>query len=150
MGVGGRPSKYKPEYCKELIDHMSKGYSFETFGPAIGVATGTTYRWLTDQENDSPETLENKRAFREAKKIAVDRSRLFWERIGIEGAVGDIQGFNVTAWIFNMKNRFSWRDRVETTGEVSVKPYVIERPNGDSVELGVEKSGSGGKSEDHS
>ena len=27
----GRPTKYKPEYCEMLIEHMSEGLSFESF-----------------------------------------------------------------------------------------------------------------------
>lgn len=143
----GRPTKFKVEYCDKLIEHMSKGYSFETFGPSIGVATSSTYRWLTDEASDDEKTKHNKEMFREAKKRATDECRLFWERMGIGGAMGRIPGFNVTAWIFNMKNRFTWRDKVETVGEVKVKPYIIERPGGDSIELGLDAEGL---NEDHS
>lgn len=135
----GRPSKYDPKYCELLIKHMSKGLSFETFGPSIGVSKSSTYRWLTDDKNDSKETLENKKAFRDAKSIATDYCRLFWEKIGIDHIVNyeDAPKLNTTAWIFNMKNRFGWRDKVENTGEVTVKPYIIKKRNGEEIEMGM-------------
>lgn len=130
-GPGGRPTKYKPEYCDQLIEHMAKGYSFETFGAAVGVARSSVYEWLKNQE------------FSDAKKEGLMQCQLFWERMGIGGATGRIKGFNVGCWVFNMKNRFGWRDKVETSGEVTVKPYVIRRPSGEEVELGVSKEGDG-------
>lgn len=135
----GRPSKYDPSYCELLIKHMSKGLSFETFGPSIGVSKASTYRWLTDEDNDSEATLRNKKEFRDAKKIATDYCRLFWEKIGVDHIVNyeDSPKLNTTAWIFNMKNRFGWRDRVENTGEVTVKPYIIKKRNGDEIEMGM-------------
>lgn len=38
-------NKYKPEYCNLLIEHMSKGLSFETFGTVIDVVRSTIYDW---------------------------------------------------------------------------------------------------------
>jgi transposase len=43
----GRPTKYKPEYCQMLINHMSEGYSFESFGAIISVDRTTLYHWET-------------------------------------------------------------------------------------------------------
>lgn len=126
----GRPTKYKPEYCQKLIDHMAKGYSFESFGAIINVARSTVEDWVKAQE-----------CFRGAKEEAFLRSREFWERQGIEGlwsGDGDLK-INPTIWIFNMKNRFGWRDKVENTGEISVTPYIIKRRNGEEVELGVKQ-----------
>lgn len=123
----GRPTKYKKEFCQAVVDHLSKGYSFETFAPAIGVSVKSTYNWLKHEE------------FLQAKKEGEAHGRLFWERLGIGGVTGKIPGFNVTCWIFNMKNRFAWRDKVETSGEITVKPYIIKRPSGEEVELGVQK-----------
>jgi hypothetical protein len=94
----GTRTLYKPEYCQELIDFMSKGYSFEAFAAHVGVSCNCTYQWV----KANPE-------FAEAKERAFEHSRLFWERCGIEGMFME-KGFNATVWIFNMKNRFGWRD----------------------------------------
>ncbi len=41
----GRPTKYKLEYCQMLIDHMTSGYSFESFAGVISVNRDTLYHW---------------------------------------------------------------------------------------------------------
>lgn len=94
-----RPSKYKPEYDAMLIGHMASGLSFETFAPVVKVNLDTLYEWA-----------KLKPTFAEAKKTAFQQNLLFWEKLGIMGATGRIKNFNVTAWIFNMKNRHGWRD----------------------------------------
>jgi hypothetical protein len=114
----GRPTLYKPEYCEKLIEHMASGLSYECFGATIRVARSTVYEWEKFPE------------FSDAKKIAFDQSMLYWERCGNEGMYmgGKDNPFNSTIWIFNMKNRFNWRDKKETTHDVSddVKKLVID------------------------
>lgn len=95
----GRPSKYRPEYCEQLINHMSQGLSFETFGAMIDVDRDTLYEWAKVHED-----------FSDAKKTAFAKSQLFYERMGVAIMAGKVERANVTAWIFNMKNRFKWRD----------------------------------------
>ena len=97
-----RPTKYKLEYCQKLIDHMSMGFSYDTFGPSIGVCVRVASLW----EKKHPEFLL-------AKQEAMGQCLLFWERMGIHGAAGKLPGFNATAFIFNMKNRFNWSDRTD-------------------------------------
>lgn len=121
----GRPTKYKPEYCEQLIKHMAMGLSYETFGATINVAQSTVYLWEKHPE------------FSEAKKEGFDKSRLFWERLGTAGAMGKIKNFNVTAWIFSMKNRFKWTDRLESNvnhgGQIEIPAvkFIVESPNDD-------------------
>lgn len=118
---GGRPTKYRPEYCAALLKHMGEdGLSYETFAAVIGVNVDTLYAW----EGRFPE-------FSEAKKTAFLKNRLFWEKAGLMGMAGKIPGFNATLWIFNMKNRHGWRDRIETenrtelTGKVNLNANVV-------------------------
>jgi len=105
---GGRPSKYKPEYCEMLIEHMKKGLSFESFSGLVGVHLDTLYEW------------QKKPEFSEAKNIGRAYERLFWEKIYTHAAMGynklSINGKEViinpnpTLIIFKMKNAFQWRD----------------------------------------
>jgi hypothetical protein len=108
----GAPSKYKPEYCAQLIAHMTQGLSFETFAAVIKVNQDTLHEWAKVH----PE-------FSEAKKEAWAQNQLFWERIGITGMAGKIANFNATVWIFNMKNRHRWRDVQPLDSETQEKPF---------------------------
>lgn len=96
----GRPSKYRPEFCEGIVAHMSQGLSFETYGAIIGVNQDTLHEWCKVH----PE-------FSEAKKAGSLKSQLRYEQMGMAIMAGKIPGANVTAWIFNMKNRFHWRDQ---------------------------------------
>lgn len=123
--AAGRPTDYEERYCEELIDHMSKGYSFESFAGKISVARSTIYEWV-----------DNFPQFSDAKKAAFEQSRLWWEKQGIDGLYSTTEydekgkpslskSINSTLWIFNMKNRFKedWRDKVETehSGGLDIK-----------------------------
>jgi hypothetical protein len=127
----GRPSKYDPKFCDLLVDHMSKGFSFESFAGLINVRTQTIYNWLKSEPN-----------FLEAKSIAFERSRLFWEDVGIKHIKNIYQGdnLNTTLWIFNMKNRFGWKDVKEDVdpAEKTASPslYKIHDRNKPNSEAG--------------
>jgi len=55
--------------------------------------------------------LEDSDEFRETIKNAKDLCECWWEDRGQEMTKGD--GGNATVWIFNMKNRFGWKDKTE-------------------------------------
>lgn len=78
---------------------MSSGLSFESFASVAGVHRDTLYEWLAKH-----------REFSDAKKRGEALSLRQWEQLGIDGMLGKVKGFNATIWIFNMKNRFRWRD----------------------------------------
>lgn len=99
----GRPSEFKEEYCEMLVEHLSKGLSFSSFAGVIGVCEDTVYRWAKEHPT-----------FSESKKIGWPKSKLMWEQMGIDGANGTLEKFNTGAWIFNLKNRFGWKDKTET------------------------------------
>ncbi len=99
----GQPTKYKPEYCEQLIKHMSEGMSFESFGGILQVDKQTLYNWR-----------EMHSEFFDSYKKGLMISLAFWEKIGNAATLGKVPGFNATSWIFNMKNRFKWKDRIET------------------------------------
>lgn len=114
----GRPTKYKEEFCERLIEHMSRGLSFETFGASIGVSREVAFNWVKVHPD-----------FLNAKKEAFDRCQLFWENIGVEGIWNQPNGkiLNTGNYVFQMKNRFKWTDRVEVSGveDAEVKPIVL-------------------------
>lgn len=111
----GRPTKYKPEYCEALIEHMSQGLSFEAFSAVIDVNQDTLHEWAKVHSR-----------FSEAKKQAFSKCRLFWEKIGIEG-IWNVEGktLNTGNYCFQMKNRFKWTDRVEVEAGEKMRPIVL-------------------------
>lgn len=81
---------------------MGEGLSYEAFAGHLKVSRQTIYTW----EKQYPD-------FSEAKSVAVEVGRLWWEKISIQYLINEYQEgtINATIWIFTMKNRFGWRDR---------------------------------------
>ena len=99
-GRGGRPTKYTPEFCEQIIDFMAEGYSVTAFAGSIRVSRATIYNWA----DEHPEFLD---ALQTAQAIAA----LWWEdRLR---AVAEKNEGNATAAIFGLKNRAAddWRDK---------------------------------------
>lgn len=82
-----------------LIKHMGDGLSIESFAAIVGRSKDTIYEWVKKHPD-----------FADAKKKGEALSLLFWEKAGITGMFGKIKGFNVAAWIFNMKNRHGYKN----------------------------------------
>ncbi len=79
---------------------MADGLSFESFADRIGVHKDTLYDWARKHTE-----------FSDAKKEATAISQLLWEKTGLDAMAWKIPGFSAAIWIFNMKNRFGWRDK---------------------------------------
>lgn len=77
---------YNKEYASQLIDHMSKGLSFESFGAVISVTVDQLDNWISNHDD-----------FDEAEKIGTLHRRLIWEKMGLIGAQGK-SGFDRQAW----------------------------------------------------
>ena len=112
MGAG-RPTDYKSEYCEMLIEHMKGGLSFEAFGAVADCAEDTLYEW----KKVHPE-------FSEAYKKGLSYSLMHWEEMGHDMTLAG-QG-NSATWIFNMKNRFKWKDRHDVTTDDKELKGLIE------------------------
>ena len=113
----GRPSKYRQEYCDLLVKHMEDGLSFESFAGVVHVDRDTIYEWANKHKE-----------FSDAKKRGQALCQIWWESKGKEGLfTGKDEKFNATVWLFNMKNRFGWRDQqsIEHSGPDG-KPISID------------------------
>jgi hypothetical protein len=95
----GRPTLYRPEYCQMLIDHMSSGLSFESFGGRIDVARRTLYEW----EKAFPEFLH-------AKEVGQAKSQLWWEEVGCTNVHSPSGQWTPNVFMFTMRSRFGLRD----------------------------------------
>lgn len=115
---GGRPSKYDPSWMLDAVIEAGRiGGSRDKMASAIGIHIDTLYDW----SEKHPE-------FSEAIKEAVQLSKVWWENLGQVSALGMVEGFNPTSWIFSMKNRFpeTYRD-VKVTELKSDGPLVDAR-----------------------
>lgn len=135
--MAGQPTLYREEYCEDLVYHMTKGYSFESFAAVVPCHRDTLYEWVKVHPK-----------FSDAKQQGMEQARLFWEKVGIEGlfntseydkeaGTGSSKSMNAALWIFNMKNRFpnEWKDKreVENTGDMGItwreeKTYNAPKP----------------------
>jgi hypothetical protein len=94
--------------------HLKKGLSKECFPLADW---DTVERYIKDFPEDFPTEKINE---------AMRMGQMEWELIGMNGAKGEIQGFNAASWIFNMKNRYkdNFRDKidydVEFSGDINI------------------------------
>lgn len=114
--LGTHNNLYKPEYCDLIIDHMTQGFSYESFAGVVGVSKQTLYNW----ESNNPE-------FKEAKEVGKSRSLLWWEGIMLEHIVHTQRGKRVDPnnWKYNMTVRFGWREETvqhqhQTITEVTI------------------------------
>jgi hypothetical protein len=85
----GRPTKYKKQYCEQLILHMKNGLSFESFAAEVMVNRDTLYEWV-----------DKHKEFSDAKGQGEVLSLSFWEKAGRAAAFGK------TAVDFRYWNRF--------------------------------------------
>jgi transposase-like protein len=99
----GRPTKYDPAYCEQVVAFLADGYSVAAFAGSIGVSRSTIYQWIDEYP-----------AFSDAVKTGQAAAILWWEKANRNLALtGD---GNPTAIIFGLKNRAAdeWRDKIET------------------------------------
>lgn len=110
-GPVGNPDKllkFTEEQIKEqeqvFLKNMGSGLSFESVAAELGIGVTTLYNYLSK--------------YPELQKIK-DRGEALslrhWETILVNGAMGNIKGFNAVAAIFAMKNKFNrlYKDKVE-------------------------------------
>lgn len=94
-------SKYEPRFCQMLIDHMSQGKSFESFGATAKVGRRTLFDWLEKHQD-----------WKEAKERGEMAALSFFETRLMAGISGQkVQNFdhklsNPTLLIFALKTRF--------------------------------------------
>jgi transposase-like protein len=69
LGLRGRPTLYKPEFCDQLIEQMAEGLSFMAAMARIGVSRQTGYSWVKQHEE-----------FLEAFELGKGKRLLFLER----------------------------------------------------------------------
>ena len=82
-----------------LIEHMKQGLSFDAFGAVVNVTRKTLYNWTRAFPD-----------FQESKEIGESHSRMVWEKMGMVLIARGGGNGSAATYIFNMKNRFGYRD----------------------------------------
>ena len=127
----GRPRKFEsPEQMQDLIDLYFRECS-EHDRPititGMAVALGTTRKTLLDYERD-PEF-----------SYTVKQAKAVCERFVEEGALTG--KLHATFCIFNLKNNYGWKDKVDVgySGEVMLRnePRTLEEARAIEEELGI-------------
>jgi hypothetical protein len=110
--MAGQPTKYKPEYCEELVSHMAQGFSLESFAGKIGVCRDSLYAW----RDAHPE-------FSDSIKRGQAASLYAWE-YKLRQSVDD-RNINATSIYFALKCRHGYK---ETTA------HEVSGPDGKPIE----------------
>lgn len=119
----GRPSKYKPEFCDELIEFMAKGYTFKAFAGHKKVSYATVKLWTQTH----PEFAEAKRI----GQMACEKALL---DIGRGLAAGKLKG-NANVWMFMMKNICKWTNEITIKEDRTLKAVTITLPESGKKEI---------------
>ncbi|NRA80154.1 MAG: hypothetical protein HRU18_18290 [Pseudoalteromonas sp.] len=112
----GRPTTYKPEYCKDAESFLAEGYSVAALAGHLNVVKSTIYEWKKTNEE-----------FSNAVKRGQAKAVLFWEKQNIR--LAQTGEGNATSIIFGLKNRApdEWRDKVETEHSGKIAYSKVER-----------------------
>jgi transposase len=90
---GGRPTKYRPEYCRRVVEFCRQGYSLTAFAAHIDVSRSRINQWM-----------EAHKEFREAVSRAKHHRTLWWEERARKVAEQGGPGGQATLLMFMLKN----------------------------------------------
>lgn len=113
----GRPTSYKPEYCKKIIDHMSNGSSILSFAKSIGTGRETLHGWA----REFPE-------FSDALKLAKEYCELWWEEQGKMGLWEEQGERKISVGLFRWCTaaRFGWREKQEVEMDATLRSSPLK------------------------
>lgn len=98
----GRPTKYDPAYCEQVIAHMEEGASLTSFAASVSVCRATVTLWM----NEHPEFLA-------AANAGKAKCAAWWETIARANAKEGTG--NATLTVFGLKNMGAddWAEKSE-------------------------------------
>jgi hypothetical protein len=119
-----RVHEFKPEYCRDVIQHMREGASFTSWAASVGVSLRTARRWCDENQE-----------FAEARERGMALCQQWWERalraglFDVTESTGQGKERVVTTRRLNsqvarlvMANLFHWHDRQELDVNATVAP----------------------------
>ena len=116
MSAGGRPSKFSPAYCNEVIIHMAEGASLSSFAGEIGVARSTINEWMGQHPQ-----------FSEAVNVGKVKCAAWWEKVNRKIAVDGGGTGSAQACALGLKNMAAddWREKAEFDVRLTDLPDLI-------------------------
>ena len=97
--------KYRKSMCDDLPALFENGEAVEEVCVQLGISRRAFYDWV----DKYPE-------FAAAYEMGRLASDAWWLRLGRAGATGKVN-VQPSLWIFNMKNRLGWRDKIEVDND---------------------------------
>ena len=123
MASRGQPSKYKKKYCKQVVEHLSSGFSFESFGAVIDVHRDSLYEWrkVHPEFSDAIKTGQLKALHRHEQ---VGKAIMYGVPISAGKTMLDPKKMNTAIWIFKAKTQYGFIEKsvVEHTGNITSIP----------------------------
>jgi hypothetical protein len=120
----GRPSKYDPSMCEDVVALMSEGATKTQVACALGISKETLHQWINP---DSDYFISE---FSDSIKRGHVKAQAWWEAELQKAASGKNKDANATLMIFAMKNMFrdDWSDMqtVENTHRYVVSDTPTE------------------------
>lgn len=119
-------SDLRPDWREYLLEKFGEGWSIAEVLVGLGVTQKVHARLRRDHE-------EYDQAFEDGMVL----SEAWWVRQGRENILNN-RSFNVGIWVFNLKNRFGWRDSIpnDRAVKVSILPdHIKEVEDGERFKL---------------
>lgn len=108
--------KYTPELCETIADMFVDGSTVtQVCARKLKIHRDTFYEWKKTHPD-----------FKVAAEMGEQISQSFWEDIGKDGIVGNLDKFGGSSWQFVMKNRFkdNYADAKQEDGMSAVELLV--------------------------
>lgn len=105
----GRPTKYHPGLCAQLVELMEKGNNTRCVMAEWGISADTFWRWAREYPDFSDAVSQGQ------EKLF----RLFW-KIGFRAMMTPELQFNTNLYGLFMRNCFGWDRKDNLTGFVSL------------------------------
>ena len=110
---------------KKTLDCLPEGWQQGVIELGLEGASKTELRDYLDISRDLFDRfMSEEEEFSTAIKKALTKSEIFWEREGLKMATQGTKG-NPIIWIFNMKNRFKWKDKHEEDAKPAELPPIV-------------------------
>jgi hypothetical protein len=100
---------------------MAHGAGIAELAHYLKVSRQTIYDWC------DPRSKQYRRKFAAAVTLGRELSEAWWMRYGRLAMMQKVASAPPSWWIFNMKNRFGWRDRVEVGGSEDRPLNIVKK-----------------------